>query len=493
MLVVGLGLRMEAELPALIPLRVGQKFGYCDASMKLVIPTRYQDATPFVRERAIVMQGDLYGMIDPTGKWLLYPEYDEITLGKLVFVRQGKRHALADYEGCLLTDFSFDRVHALKDGLVLLDQGGRKGLADAAGKLLVPCIYDYVSTLRDDQGNTTELYLVQRDGLMGLYNACGDMLQPPRFSRVDVFQEGHAVVQEQGRFGLIDVEGEVRVPCEYDLLQGMSEGLVAAKLKNRWGFIDGLGRQALPFHFEAVHEGGFFQGRAAVSKAGTWMFVQRDGEVEFPLDEGYQSLGCLSEGLIPICKMVDEGTMRFGYVDPQGRLRIHLRYERAEAFDRGFAIVGLRIANLNSVIKEMRYGVIDRSGRLVVPVCLGSQTEARLKRDSLGRVGFTTVIYRGRACKVDARGRRFDCKVDAMDHIQRDWVSTRCEQSAWVAVARDGLWGFCDERGKRVIPCQYAAVDCFSGGLARVWPVQDPKTPYYIDEQGRPYVLPSSS
>jgi hypothetical protein len=229
-----------------------------------------------------------------------------------------------------------------------------------------------------------------------------------------------------------------------------------------------------------------------VNKAGTWLFVQRNGEVEFPLDDGYQSLGCLSEGLIPICKLQPEGGVSFGYVDPEGRQRIPLRFERAEPFRKGFAIVAMRVASDQSVVKEMRYGIIDRNGRPVVPMTLHSQTEARLKRDSLGHIGFTTMTYKGRNCKVDAQGRRFDCKGSSLDGIQKSWSSTRCEQSEWVAVYRDGLWGFCDARGKLVIPCQYAAVQCFSNGLAKVWLAGEGNTYYYIDESGQPYFLPES-
>lgn len=309
-------------------------------------------------------------------------------------------------------------------------------------------------------------------------------MQPPLFSRVDIFQEGFAVVQQGHQFGMVDLEGRLRVPCAYDQLQGMSEGLVAAKLKNRWGFVDGDGRQRLDFLYEAVQDGGFFQGRAAVNRAGNWLQLQRNGDIEFPMLEGYQSLGRLSEGLIPVCKLMDAGQVRYGYVDPEGRTRIPLRYERAEEFQRGFAIVSLRIATEQSMVRELRYGVIDRNGRAIIPLVLHSQTEARLKRDSLGHLGFATLQHHGRMCKVDAHGNRFDCEKSSIDQLQRHWMSTRCEGGELVAVARDGLWGFCDRKGRSVIPCIYASVGCFTGGVARVTEVGKPEDSYYITASG---------
>lgn len=478
---------------ALIPMRVGNTFGYCNASMQLCITPRFQDASPFQDERAVAKYAGRYGVIDTTGKWLIPPLYDEVTLGPLILLKKGNLLGIADRSGCLHTECIFDEIYVLKNAYLLLVQAGRKGIADPTGKILVPTQYDHVSQLRDDQGNYVDLFAYREDGLMGLYDACGNMVQRPRYARIDVFQEGLAVVQVGNQFGMIDLEGKLHIHCEYDQLHGMSEGMVAAKLQNRWGFLDKEGREVIPFLYEAVQEGGFFKGRASVNKAGNWVFVQRNGEVEFPLDNGYQSLGSLSEGLVPVCKLSEEGGVKYGYVDPLGRQKIPFRFERADAFSRGFAIVGLRTGDNQSMVKEMRYGVIDRNGRTIVPIGLHSQTQARLKRDSLGHLGFTTLGFKGRNCRVDYRGRRFGCEADHIGNIQQAWISTRCERSKMVAVAKDGLWGFCDARGKLIIPCQFANVDCFQEGLAKVWSSTDKDVFFYIDEQGKRYYIPQPS
>ncbi|MFN8396209.1 MAG: WG repeat-containing protein [Bacteroidia bacterium] len=487
----GTALGAVAQVPDLLPIRKDNLFGYGDAQLNLKLQPEYEDAMPFVQGRAVVKKDGLYGLINESGEWVLEPKYQEIAVGKLLRIRQGDRWGLAGLDGCMTTSIEFQSIHELKSGHYLLDRRGQKGMANSEGFLVVPCAFDMVTQLRDDQGNHVELYSVQLDGLMGLYNACGAMVQPPRFSRIDIFQEGFAVVQEGHQFGMVDIEGQLRVPCEYDQLQGMSEGLVGAKLKNRWGYVDGNGKQRLDFLYEAVQEGGFFQGRSAVNKAGNWLQLQRNGEVEFPMQEGYQSLGRLSEGLIPVCKLLDEGAVRYGYVDPDGKLRIPLRYERAEEFVRGFAIVCMRMANDQSMVREMRYGIIDRTGKAVIPLELRSQTEARLKRDSLGHLGFATLHYNGRTCRIDAHGNRFDCERSGIDLIQKEWMSTRCEGGDLVAVAKDGLWGFCDRKGKVVIACAYASVGCFSGGVARVTLSGSPDRSFYITEQGKQLVLPT--
>ncbi len=483
---------LKADLPTLIPIRIGDRFGYCDQARQVVLPAQFEDAQPFGIHGAIVQVAGKRGMIDQKGNWIIAPTLDEILIGQGVILRSGKRFAIADLSGKHVPKFDFDAIYEMKNGCFLTEQPNGKGMIAPAGHTIVPNLYEHVTQLHDNQGNWIDLIKVRDQGLLGLYNICSERVQAPRFSRIDAFQEGFAVVQEGDQFGLIDLEGQLRVPCNYDMLQPMNGGLCAAKLKNRWGFIDAQGREVLPFLYEAVQENGFFQGRAAVNKAGTWVFVQRNGEVEFPLDLGYQSLGSISEGLIAVCRLMEQGEVKYGYLTAEGKLMIPFAYDRAEMFKRGFAIVGQQVAKDQSIVREMRYGVIDRQGRTVIPAILHAQTQARLKRDSLGYLGFTTLIVNGKSCKIDARGRRFDCAEDAIDGIQKMWTSTRCENTSLVAVVKDGRWGFCDRNGKLRIPCQYANVQCFADGLARVWPIGgDGKLSYYIDESGQAYYEPS--
>lgn len=478
-----------ARLPSLIPFRIGHQFGYCDTNLKLVIAPSYDDARPFGPMGAEVRKDGRAGFIDRAGRWIVPAAYDEVVaIGGALRIRQGARYALADSAGCLLSDFDYESVVDLRHGFYLTKRGDHKGILHVSGKVVVPNAYDHVYQMRDDQGNYVELFAMRAEGYLGLYNACGERVQQGRYERIDPFHEGFAIVQDGSGFGLVDLEGRLRVPCLFEQLLPMSEGLCAAKLKGRWGFIDGDGEELLGFLFDAVQENGFFQGRAAVSKAGDWVFVRRDGAVEFPLDDGFQCLGAMAEGLAPVCKLMEGGDVRYGYMDPEGRLRIPFKFERAESFRRGFAIVSGRVAKEASLITETRYGIIDRGGRMVIPLSLRTQTTARLKRDSLGHLGFASIDHNGRRCLVDGRGNRFGCEGLRMDVIQRAWMRTRCEHARLVAVSKGELWGFCDAQGRMVIPCQFASVQCFSDGLARVVPAGGGEEhSYYIDETGRPY------
>lgn len=65
---------------------------------------------------------------------------------------------------------------------------------------------------------------------------------------------------------------------------------------------------------------------------------------------------------------------------------------------------------------------------------------------------------------MDQKGNRFGCGADWIGSIQKNWVSTNCEQGELIAVMWDNLWGFCDRQGGFVFLCQYSAVHCFAYG-----------------------------
>ena len=56
--------RSESDL--LIPFRKGDSWGYCDRQKRIRIAVQYEEARPFIDDRAVVKQQGKYGHIDGT-------------------------------------------------------------------------------------------------------------------------------------------------------------------------------------------------------------------------------------------------------------------------------------------------------------------------------------------------------------------------------------------------------------------------------------------
>lgn len=475
------------QVPELIPFRQGDAWGYCDESGNLQIAAAYDGAMPFRDGSAVVFRAGKAGLIDTKGQMLLPAIYDAILNGALLRLRKDQHFALATRQGSLLTDFSADFIHPERSGLFLVEQGEHFGMVDTAGRQIVPAEFAHISILRDDQGNFTDLIRVHQAGKIGLYDRCGNLVASPQYDQVSTFEDGFSIVQRDGKFGLLDLEGHEVVPAAYDNLHPVRQGYAAAKVRNRWGFVDTEGREVIPFVYDLVDEAGFYQGRVAVQYQGAWMFIDRNGQPEISVNGPYQCLGALSEGMAAACVLSENGHPYYGYLNHKGRLVIPCQFSQAFPFAGGFAVVGKRVTVGNSLVPKFRYGVINRKGRLILPLLLASRAVAETCRDSIARIGWTSFVHTGRRCKVDEKGREFDCAFPAYQRIMHRFAQTRCENSSLIAIAEEGRWGFCDRNGKAVIPLKYAVVECFTNGLARVWPEIESEFHYYIDRAGREY------
>lgn len=153
------------------------------------------------------------------------------------------------------------------------------------------------------------------------------------------FSDGTAVVgigqwtrQEQGNWkfdgksGLIDTTGRVLVPVEYDGAQNFSEELAAVGRMGKyyvlWGYINRTGEQVIPLrYYEAAR---FSDGLARVSR-------------------------------------VKDGAPRYGFIDKRGEEVIPCQYDYAKNFSDGFAWVG------QGAYPDCAYRLNDRLGRKVLP------------------------------------------------------------------------------------------------------------------------------
>lgn len=107
----------------------------------------------------------------------------------------------------------------------------------------------------------------------------------------DPFQEGLARFKEGRKFGFFDERIRVVIPPRFDFAAPFSEGLAGfcegcqenpqeehtSYEGGFWGFIDKSGRIVIPPKFEEVHS--FEQGRAWVKLHGSWILIDKEGDI----------------------------------------------------------------------------------------------------------------------------------------------------------------------------------------------------------------------
>lgn len=140
---------------------------------------------------------------------------------------------------------------------------------------------------------------------------------------------------------------------------------------------------------------------------------------------------------------------KFGFIDNKGNIRIEPKFDQAEDFSEGLALVSL---NRKKVF-------IDQTGEIKIA-----------PKDFEAINGFTNGLARG---NVTNRERYNKGYIDKSGKIVIDdqKVGGACEFSEGLACVTSGKWGFIDTSGHYIIKPQYDEVGYFREGLApfTVW------------------------
>ena len=234
---------------------------------------------------------------------------------------------------------------------------------------------------------------------------------------------------DEGVCGFKNSSGEVVVPAKNYLSCGeFSEGLAHI----------GVARE----DFDGIYR--HYQG-----------FIDRSGNTVIPTDHIVSESGAYGEadfrdfhnGLVAVFKSQPNADGIYGYMNKQRELVVPYQYESAYDFDDGLAVVSKN---------NQRFGVIDTSGRIVIP----------LKYEWLSGYAEGMFVYGEKAHWGDDLIYGFLDKTGDVK-IKAKWKHLLAF-SEGLAAANTGDWGFLDKSGNYAITPKYSDAYSFSEGLAFV-------------------------
>ena len=320
-------------------------FGAASAA-KTAIPCRYDEASSFSEGLAAVRKDGRWGCINKSGKMVIAPRFEYVTMFSdgLAGVILKERCGFIDTTGALVIPLQYEVVFQFSEGLAVVKKDGRWGCLDRTGKIVIPC----------------------------------------RFERMTGFSGGMALVREGTKVGVMDGSGKVSFHPEGEMLASLCrENRRAVHRNGKWGYLDKDGREAIPCRFDFVQ--AFSDGLATVREGQFWGAIDPTGKWVIPARYNY--LPSFSEKVTPV-----RGVKYFGYIGLHGETVIPEQFAAAGSFSGGYAVVGMerQLGLIERVVKrmgnwlrtgglrkpwrdlvaaetEMRYGLIDHSGKIVVP------------------------------------------------------------------------------------------------------------------------------
>lgn len=333
----------------------------------------------------------------------------------------------------------FDGIVINKYGLIQVTQDHIKyGLMDSKGKMITPMIYDGISELSEG------LIRLMKDGKQGFMDLKGKIVIPLKYNVAMDFQEGLAPVGvkvKEGyggdKWGFVDKTGKVVIPIKYKFARNFSEGLAwvaqGGDYDFRYGAIDKTGKVVIPFEYYSVND--FENGVAYVMKSGGYCYIDKRGK-ELPSDKEYLASLDFEDGL---AKVFTHGG-NYVYLDKTGK-EIYPPSPDIRDFSEGLA----------AVRQGMKYGFIDRTGKVVIPCVYHSVSNFK--------EGFALVDTGEQLGFIDKTGNM----AIPLSYARAD------DFNEGLARVRTGMhYGLIDQTGKEVVPLIYQNISSFKDGYAVV-------------------------
>ena len=208
---------------------IGPKYGYINASGKIVINPQFKLSSDF-REGLAVAQADnqLYGYIDKKGTWVIQPQYDYA-------------FNFEDGIACVRT-----KVQGAPDWTSL------SGYIDRSGKFVIPPKFFDARPFSEGLAYARLPQIPDEGAALPLPDNRGGgyidkkgtfVIQPrPELGQAYDFSEGLAQVQTHGGFGYVDKTGMIVIPPQFSsaerFLGGLAEVSLHADGNDLHGYID---------------------------------------------------------------------------------------------------------------------------------------------------------------------------------------------------------------------------------------------------------------
>ena len=249
-------------------------------------------------------------------KGLIVPWLCIIGLVYIVYMTKTKSENYTISKG--VTEY-VEGMAAVNTGNVMNRKWGFKNESDS---IVIPCIYSDVSNFSEG------LAAVKKDK-WGYIDKAGNEIIPFKYDFAESFADGMAAVKKDGKCGFINKEGAIIIALKYESIRPFIEGLAAAKKDGRWGFIDKKDKTIIAFTLDEVRP--FSGNLAPVKKNGKWGFVSKNDKMKggFDYDELGEFIGDLAKA----------GRKKLERTPPSTELK-----------------------------NVMRYGVVNKSGVVIVPL-----------------------------------------------------------------------------------------------------------------------------
>lgn len=347
---------------------------------------------------------------------------------KLLPFKSGTYQGFMNYEGKVVIPAEYDQVSMFKEGLSAVSKNGKYGFISKDNKTVIDFIYD--DALDFEEGRS----VVEKDELFGMINRSGEVVIPVVFEDLGTISEGLIYGMKDSLYGYYDIYGFQRIKERFDEAYNFVDGEALVSEKGKEALIDIYGSYIVPPASESLKR--FNDTLFIAEEDGFYGIIKSNFEVVLPYL--YDEIGLITEGRAII---IEEGEI--GYIDVSAKVIIEPTYQEYANilafgnFKNGYA----------KVMKKDRFGMIDKTGKVVIPIIF----------DEIGLFGELIPVSKGSGYGYTNLSTRLIIPYDY--EYTYDFVNGR-------GVVENILQqGLIDNKGNIVLPLEYSAVKSITDSL----------------------------
>lgn len=237
-----------------VPVQVGKKWGYMDASGKMMAQAQYDKASMFVNGVGIVKSGDSFYMVNAEGNTSIIeiPGLEDVkrfSNGVAPFKANGLWGFIGT-DGSVVCQAQFKGVGYMGEAGIAWakNEAGMVGFITKTGSGKGDFKYQAAKNFSDGAAK------IKMNDTWGYFLDKGVEMTPEKADSYGKFSDGLAYAKVDGKVGFIDNEGKWKINPQFDAVRGFKNGYAAVKQKDMWGFIDKAGQWVIKPSFDGVKD-----------------------------------------------------------------------------------------------------------------------------------------------------------------------------------------------------------------------------------------------
>lgn len=301
----------------LIPVKIGQDFGYVDLDGKIIINPQFSQAYVFNDNRALVRskgENQKYGFIDNEGK----------------YIATGFLNAT-----CFNEDIAW-----------IVMENGEPIAINQNGEHLFPLPNSY-SVSNFSEGMAAYSTYENNSILWGFIDKTGKTVITPQFKNVGIFKDGLCpIMDDSGMWGYIEKTGKIIINPQFTYAHWFENGKAKVQNESTWGVIDKTGKFIINPQFDDIQQDGSFY---MVKLGSLFGWAESDGKIS--INPQFDASSKFNGAKLAAVKFGD----KWGYINIDGKYEINAQFDYALPFNGNIAIV----------YSGNKFGIIDKEGKYI--------------------------------------------------------------------------------------------------------------------------------